>query len=177
MKKPGIIILLLIYFFTQMGTIAWYYYKPLLHAICYTRFHFPSFSKNDKEYIIKTDIASFKKAKQDEHEILWKGAFYDIKEVEINNNEITIKAEKDIIETAWTDIYYSIREQVKKNRSPRSSSGIRFCQWILKLYVPVQTLNSYIAVPHFAANNSLYACNYLHIFFPDGPSQPPDFNG
>lgn len=175
MKKPGLIILLLLYIFTQLGTITWYYYQPFLHTICYIRFRLSSAGNDENEFIIKTTSAAFKKAKQDDSEIVWKGTYYDIKKVEVNGNEITITAEKDNMETKWLYLYHSIREQLAKNRSPNTPRDIRFCQWMFKLYVPATTIHSSIpGVPFLVHKHSEYQYP-LPAFFTDGPCQPPDF--
>ncbi len=175
MKRPGLIILLLLYIFTQLGVITWYHYQPLLHAICYMRFHFSSRENDENEFIIKTNPAGFKKAKQDDNEILWNGIYYDIKKVEIKGNEIAVTAEKDITETKWVHLYHSIHEQIRKNKSPDAPRDIRFCQWMFKLYVPATTVHSTIpSLPLLVHNYSKYQ-HPLPAFFPDGPCQPPDF--
>lgn len=38
MRKLAIGILLFLYVFTQVGSIAWYYFEPVLHAVCYNHF-------------------------------------------------------------------------------------------------------------------------------------------
>jgi hypothetical protein len=176
MRKTSVITLLLLYIFTQLGTVAWYYYKPALHAICYNLLRFHSAGNNDaNECIIKTDLTSFKNAKQDEHELLWKGDLYDINRIEINGNEIIITAKKDIPETSLMNIYHNIRLQISKNKLPHSPTDISFYQWMFKLYKPAETIHPFIAVRPFTMQNGLHSSGYIFTFFPDGPSQPPDF--
>jgi hypothetical protein len=173
MRKSGITILLLLYVFTQLGTITWYYYKPLLHAICYNRLWLRP--KNDKnECVITMDLASFRKAKADEHEILWKEELYDISAIEINGDKVTIRAEKDATETKWIDIYNVIHEQVSKNKSPHSPIDMRYYQWAFKLYIPAVASGLAATLPNTVVYHNTYYSHYLIIFFPDTPGQPPD---
>jgi hypothetical protein len=178
MRKTGVTILLLLYIFTQLGTIACYHYKPLLHAICYDLLRFRSTGKKEgTKYVIKTDLASFTKAKQDDREILWKGCLYDIKNIEINGDKITLTAEKDLTETRWMDIFNAVRQQITGNKSSHTPADIRFCQWIFKLYVPAEVSVSPVRVLPFALHNSSCSFHYFFIYFPDGPFRPPDFTG
>ncbi len=175
MRKPGITILLLLYAFTQLGTIAWYYSKPVIHLICYSRLRFRSVNKNDEnECIIKMNPVSFKKAQQGEHEILWKGEVYDVKSVNVNGDEVIVTAEKDITETNWMEVSRNTLQRITNNKWPMSSAGMRFFQWMFKLYLPNKCTNLSVTFLSLVVQNNLYSCHNLFPFSEEGPYQPPD---
>lgn len=177
MRRTGLTILLLVYTFIQVGTIAIYYAEPVIHTICYELFRFRPGNKEDEQntraYIIRMDLAAFRKARKDEQEICWNGAFYDVRNISISGNEVIVHAEKDWKETSWMSAAEDLLRRISSNPLPGTRPDTRFCQWLFKLYVPTEklpTLHKFTTGVH----GHEYLCEPVPFRFTDLPDQPPD---
>lgn len=175
MRKASVVILLLVYVAFQAGTLSWYFYKPIIHAICYSQVRIRSGNhRNDPELEIKTDITTFLHAKQDDRELLWQGVLYDISDMKVNGNEVLLKVDKDSRETKWMELYNNIQKQLTKDNGSHPLRDVNFYKWLSKLYTAKvdKPATNYLLSPKelFFADPK----QYIPSFSADGPSQPPD---
>jgi hypothetical protein len=177
MRRTGLTILLLVYAFIQVGTIALYYAEPVIHTICYDLFRFRSGNKEHEQdtgaYIIRMNLTAFRKARKDEQEICWNGTFYDIRNVSISGNYVIVHAEKDGKETSLMNTAEDLLRRINRNPSPGSYPDTRFCQWLFKLYVPTEKLPTLYTFTTGVHGNE-YLCQPVPFQFSDLPGQPPD---
>jgi hypothetical protein len=175
MRKGIVIIFLLIYASFQLGTLAWYYYKPVIHALCYSRLSTRS-GKNhlEQEIVINTDTHSFQLAKQDEHEILWKAELYDIKELSIKGDVVVINAVKDTRETHWMELFNSVQKQLTKNSGSHPLRDINFYNWMSKLYTSKEDRVQLVPISLQFTKILSYSEKDYYSFIAEGPCQPPD---
>ena len=176
MRKLSVVILLLLFTAIQLGTLAWYFYKPVIHVVCYQFFrHYPDNRNGERKLVvIKTNLAGFRSARQDENEILWKGELYDITKIISAGNEVTLTVEKDVTENRWMNIYNAVHQQIAKNKSSQSPAALTIYQWMLKWYIPAESLKPSAAAIACTTHHTLYVVDLPPLFFPNGPCQPPD---
>ena len=174
MKKITITLLLAIYAFMQLIVVGWDIYKPAIHTVCYNIIRVCSNEKRANNIIIKTDKTAYQKALQDENEILWQGELYDIKNIAIDGNEVTLIVEKDAIETNWVNVYNAVQQKIKKDSPNQPSQNPNYCKWLFKLYMPVERLTPAIFIHPSSINNNLYNVDYYSNCYINNPSQPPD---
>lgn len=139
-RRPGIILLLLIYACTQLGSIAWYYYKPLIHAISVARQHQVALGDHPPLLTIEMDAAAFRKAKQNENEIRWQGTLCDIQHISYRGATVVLSLLKDEEETSWLHQYdllsYWLHQDGHDGRSPVAA----LWKWFSKIYNPVPAI-------------------------------------
>jgi hypothetical protein len=171
MRKLNIILLLSLYACIQLAAIAWDYYKPVLHFVCYRLLR--KDQEEGKSIIIKTDYSTYKNSVEDDHEISWQGLLYDIKDISVTGNTVTLFVEKDDTENKWMELYDSISQHIATGKSHRSPIYITRYQWLFKLYMPSNTKEPANSIGDIVPNNC-YHIGYFPSFFPENPCQPPD---
>jgi len=172
MRKLPTILFLFLYAGIQTGMLAWDYYKPIVHFICYR------FSQERPDtagpVLIKTDYNSYKNCRQDEQEILWQGSLYDIKHISITGNEVLLVAEKDDLESKWMELYNTLRNRIATDRARHWPAQLNRYQWLFKLYVPVAGIKDAGTARPAPVSRNGYITGHLPSFSAEGPYRPPD---
>ena len=172
MRKLPTILFLLLYAGIQPGMLAWDYYKPIVHFICY-RFS-QQRPETAQQVLIKTDYSTYKNCRQDDQEIRWQGRLYDIKQVSITGNEVLLVAEKDDLENKWMELFNTLRQRIATDRTRHWPAQLTRYQWLFKLYVPAAGIKGTgTAGPAPVACNGYITC-HLPLFSSGGPYRPPD---
>jgi hypothetical protein len=174
MRKLSIIMVLLLFAAIQVGTLAWYCYKPVLHTICYQLFLHRQKGRETKPILIKTSLTAFRAARQDEDEIRWNGELYDVLKTVIHGNEVLLTVEKDMAENRWLAACDAVHRQLTKNNTRQSPTGINIYQWMFKWYIPARNGPSEPVALASPLHYNIYTTVSPLSGFSNTPCQPPD---
>lgn len=172
MRKLPSILFLLLYTGIQTGMLAWDYYQPLAHFICY-RLNRPGPQKS-KPVVIKIDYATYKSSLRDDREIFWQGDLYDIKQVTVTGHTVELMAEKDDLENRWMTLYDNLQRHIAGSRSRHWPERREYYQWLLKLYLPAAGVKTNQAPVAFSPQGNVYTISRLPFFSAEGPYRPPE---
>jgi hypothetical protein len=147
MKKLSAILLLCVYFLTQIGAVAWYYYKPIAHTY-FSKLQQQLFNSGSREETVLTlDKEQFQQLKNDDDEIVIDGVLYDIEKLSKKDNLITVTIQKDKEETDWSEHYQKITNHLHKSSKSKSPITGKASSVFVSLYQSKeikQDFNSYI---------------------------------
>lgn len=132
MKKLSAILLLCIYLFTQLGAIAWYYYKPIAHA------YFKNLRNKDLFSLIIREN-KLKELEAGDNEIKIDGVLYDVEEMTIKNETAHLVLKQDKAETNWTNHYQSISNLLQKHSKDKSPSTEKIPNVFFAFYSAIET--------------------------------------
>jgi hypothetical protein len=120
MKKLPAILLLTIYLLTQVASVCWYAYKPLSHAWFAM---LQKDNKNDQLLTITIHKNELEELENEEGEIVIDGVLYDIEQLVVTGNDITLHLEKDEGETKWKDHYSKINSLLHKQNHSKTATA------------------------------------------------------
>jgi hypothetical protein len=174
MKRFIICILLILYVFTQLGTILYYDFQPIIHTACYYQWRCGNKSTR-WDYILVLDSTEYLAAKKEDEEIYWQGALYDIRSIQANGSKLMIYAEEDSAESKWLNAYNELRSQFKKNQSSQAPLSLNIIKWLFKIYSPGSHQNIQNFNLHIKIDLCLHKESTLPNHYRKGPIRPPDF--
>ncbi|MGE5108739.1 MAG: hypothetical protein ACM3H8_14440 [Sphingobacteriales bacterium] len=173
MKKLSAILLLSVYALTQIGSIAWYYYKPIAHAYFSHLQQLRNTSGKQGSDLISIfiDKNRFAELKRENKEIVFDGFLYDIKETVIENDIVHLLLKKDKAETKWTNHYQSISNLLNKHSNSKSPGTVKTSAIFLVLYHPNESkinfgLLTEIQLKHIAVSTNQYSSPIISLLSP-----------
>ncbi len=174
MRKAIICILLVLYVITQLGTILYYEFQPIIHTACY--YQWKGAHKNSRqEHIFVLDSTEYLAAKVEDEEIFLQGILYDIQSMQAKGSKFIIYADEDIAESKWMNAYNDLRTQIKKNQSSQAPISLNIIKWLFKLYSP-GTQPSIQNIEKLIKNKlHLHRESNLRCLYRIPPIHPPDF--
>lgn len=123
MKKLSAILLLCVYFLTQIGTVAWYYYKPIAHTY-FSKLQREIFNTDRNEATVITfNKERFQQLKNEDDELVIEGTLYDIENIVTHGSVVTVTLQKDKEETNWSAHYEKITNHLHKNSKSKSPNA------------------------------------------------------
>ncbi|MBI1781976.1 MAG: hypothetical protein HYR66_11500 [Sphingobacteriales bacterium] len=144
MKKLSAILLLCVYFLTQIGAVAWYYYKPIAHTY-FSRLQREIFNADRNEATILTfDKEKFQQLKNDDDEIVINGVLYDVEDIISNGNKVIVTLQKDKAETDWTDHYQKLTSHLDKNSKSKTPHTGKAAPTFISLYQSRETKQDFV---------------------------------
>jgi hypothetical protein len=175
MRKSGYIIVLFTFIFVQLGTVIWYYSRPVIHMVCYNHLRTrPSEMDGNRDITIQTTLDSFQRARKDANEIFWKGAYYDFAELDIRGEQVVITAKKDKAESWLMELADNALQEITGDLTSQLPQDMRLFQWMFKAFLRTDTL---VSTAHIQIPASEYA-PYRNRLHPESirisPFQPPD---
>jgi hypothetical protein len=173
MRKLNAVILFLLFAVIQVGILAWYCYRPVLHAVCYQLFLYHEASAN-RVGQLKLDRGDLLASRSDDDEIRWNGELYDILKTVDRGDSVLLTVKKDIIESRWLAACSAIQQQLTRDPSGHSPMNIRIYQWVFKLYVPFQDPASDPGQQGSELRHCLFIIPHLTKGFYPAPGQPPE---
>jgi hypothetical protein len=174
MKKLLVICLLLVYSSAQLGMLAWYYGRTLIHAMSADwqdiRLNINPRSKELSS--LKISRQAYRQKVKD-GEIILNDVLFDITKTTLADTTLTLTLEKDKLETYLLDRYAQITTWIKKHRHSKGSEQY-VLNWMMKLYLssPGQIASSGSSCATTDSNLS-NSKNPSSIYF-DVPGKPPD---
>jgi len=176
MRKLNAVILFSLFAAIQVGTLAWYCYRPVLHAVCYQFFLYHEASANRVEQL-KFGQADLRALRGDDDEIRWIGELYDILKSAVRGDSVLLTVKKDGIENRWLAACSAIRQQLARDASGRAPMNSRIYQWMFKLYIPFQSPASRPIAQRVDLRHCLFNISNLTTGFYCTPGQPPEALG
>jgi hypothetical protein len=177
MKKPSLILLLFVYTCSQLGSVAWYYYKPIVHALSVSRQRLRAMQNKDAGLVsITVDTKTYNKIKENGDEVHWNGVLHDIEKVVLHGNNVHLLLRKDLDETRWLEFHKIISNWFIKTSFPQKTATTGLLKFLLKTCIPLEKNNSGLPdkkpfIYLSAINTLLPASPYLGYTM-----QPPDFS-
>ena len=173
MRKTAIIFLISLYTCSQLGSVAWQYYRPLIRTIFSVRQRYRT-AKNDPSDLIfiKVDNATFQRIRIAGKEVRLNGVLHDIEKQARHNNEVHLLLRKDEGETWWLSLQQAFEQWIKKSGNPHA---LPVWHWLMKIYsAPVN--HKGLIPPSGALTRHLDVLNTFlpHAPFIPGTGQPPD---
>ena len=137
MKKPGAILLFVLFTCVQLISIVWYYAKPLIHTISEERQKLSSIAGAHGLLQLSFDKAEFSKLQEEENEneIRWNGKLYDIEKIFVVEDKVTVLLRKDEVETNLLHLYTVIGQAFKKANIPRQEATTVLWKWFQTNYI------------------------------------------
>jgi hypothetical protein len=174
MKKLLVICLLLVFGSTQLGTLAWYYGRTLIHAMSadWQQIRLSTTRSAKEISLVKIGRKTYRQNVKD-GEIILNGILFDITKTAVSDTTLVLTLQKDELETYLLKQYAHIAGWINKHRHSRGSEQF-VLNWMMKLYIscPGQIATSGLCSP--PKNSSLSnAKNPSSIYF-DVPGKPPD---
>ena len=167
MKKVSAILLLGIYLFTQLGAIAWYYYKPIAHTY---------FKNLESKELVSLTIgeSKLKELQAGDNELKIDGILYDVEELTITNAMAHLILKKDKAETNWDNHYQSISNLLQKHSKDKSPVTEKIPDIFFAFYSVTETKTTLsvadrIVKTHRIFINSIYSSPLL-----ESLSRPPE---
>jgi hypothetical protein len=176
MRKLTAGILLLLFATIQVGMIAWYCYRPVLHAVCHQLFLYRQAARSpgNQAMNIQLSKADYCDARCDDDELRWRGEVYDIVGIAGRRDSVLLTVQKDITENTWLAVCNVIQQQLTQNRPGQAPMDSRIFQWMFKQYVPAHGLAAFTTERW---NRRPYCISQKLILtsgFNDIPGQPPE---
>lgn len=185
MRKLKAVILLSLFAGIQVGILAWYCYRPVLHAVCYQLFQYHGASENhevganhetaaNRVEQMKLSQAGLRAARSDDGELSINGELYDIIKTVVRGDSVLLTVEKDITENRWFAACSAIQQQLTNKHSGQAPPDFRIYQWMFKLYVPSHSLAAHPSQQEHHPRHCLLAIPLLTSGFYHTPGQPPE---
>jgi hypothetical protein len=177
MKKWIVIGLLGAFSSAQLGTLAWYYGRTLIHTMSadWQQIRLNTMRSGKEISLVKIGRAAYRQNVKD-GEIILNGILFDITKTAVSDTTLVLTLQKDELETYLLKQYAQIAVWINKHRHSRGSEQF-VLNWMMKLYIssPGQIATSAHRSPPKNSNLS-NAKNPSSIYF-DVPGKPPDQAG
>ena len=172
MRKRAAIFLFFSYLLIQLGSAGWKFYIPLVHTVC--SLIMENFDKeNENKMTLHLSVKEYHSYKTGENEIQINGNFYDVEEIKLKGDRVTLIAAQDRSETNWMAFHHYIENNISKNKHSHPTD-FNFQKWLYKIYIPTfyQPEHAFTDKEEIAYNST--SISFYKDIIPDNTHQPPN---
>jgi hypothetical protein len=152
MRKFSIILLSIIYFCSQLITVAWVNSRPVIHGISHLIYEL---SNKEGGIEISISVDQYKLLKDDD-EIRWQGKLYDIEEKSFHGNLVTLKIVNDEFETSLLNTHEKVQKKMSQHY-PDDYTVVMIWKWLQHTYIGNENIpncgpnnvNAKVQIDHF----------------------------
>jgi hypothetical protein len=166
--------LISLFLLTQLGSVIWYYTRPLIHFICNSRQENNlGESSNNHLAILHLSSLKYQTEFKGEDEIRLGGMLYDIISTQSSGDSVVLKLESDLLETSLLAKYDQISENFAQTHPAQKQSDQHLWKWVFQLFNAPPAEKKII--PFFAHSipGSIRNITSLSAAYLDVPAQPP----
>lgn len=166
--------LISLFLLTQLGSVIWYYTRPLIHFICNSRQE-NNFGESNNNHltILHLSSAKFQTELKGEDEIRLGGILYDIISTQSAGDSVVLKLESDLLETSLLAKYDQINENFAKTHPTQQQSDLHLWKWVFQLFNAPHAekkFTPFFIRPDLTCHRNIPS---LSVAYLEVPAQPP----